>query len=172
MTDLTLWNPLKVIPSFEHTASGSREEVEALFHSFETMNLPILCQRDDTGKHVGYLSANGRLVRLAEDTGLMVSPMRSDSTLSYDYGYIYRRPETALSWLLCSLGFAPNMTAFEAEVLVFHIPENQRPLRLSFELPLNDAQFYVYSNLSAEGTEVERLRQPFSGVLLNLNGSN
>jgi len=173
MTEMIRWNPLRVIPSFVNTDVGSLGEMESLYQAFETMNLPIMCQRDDTDStNVGYLSANGMLARLTPDTGIMVNPVRTDSPVEYEFGYVYSEPQNAIAWLLCRLGFAANALAFERDVLIFHILENPRPLRLSFDGKLNEAQYRMYSQLAAAGTHVEHVTNPFAGIHLGFSPSN
>lgn len=173
MTELIRWNPLRVIPSFVNTEVGSEDEMESIFQAFDTMDLPLMCQRDDSNSSVvGYISANGMLARLTPQSGIMVNALRSDSPVEYEFGYIYNNPANAIAWLLCHLGFAPNALAFERDVLIFHVLDNPRPLRLSFDETLNEMQFQMYSELSEKGTHVERQSSKFSGLYLKPNMPN
>lgn len=169
MTEMIRWNPLRVIPSFVDAEVGSVEEMETIFQVFDTMNLPIMCQLDEdvSRNEVGYLSANGMLARLTPQTGLMVNAIRADSPVAYEFGYVYNKPENAIAWLLCHLGFASNALAFERETLIFHVPESPKPLRLSFDEPLNESQYQMYSGLSEGGTHIQRVRNVFSGYHLS-----
>lgn len=164
MSEMTLWNPLKYIPSFEGLKTGSLEEIEVFMDIFETLDLPIITERypEEDSKSC-YLFANNRVARLSPDSGVIVNPLRQDDPTTYDRGYIYENPVQAVCWLICQLGFGPNTLAFESEALIFHIPANFRPLRLSFEKPLTDAKFIAYTQLVGDGTVVERAQNPMWG---------
>lgn len=166
------WNPLTVIPSFAGVENGSYEELDTIYRCFETMDLPILCERAEDGENLGYVTANDMLVRLTPHTGIMVNPMRKDTQVPYDFGYVYHDPQHAISWILGQLGFATNSISYESEVLLFHIPENDRPFRLSFEIALNDAQFDMYTQILSTGTPVERIQSSAFGSRLKNFGRN
>lgn len=167
MSELVKWSSKDSIPSFENLNRGGREELDLIFSTLSHLNLPIFCEPSEDPEEVGYVVGNGILTRLTYDTGIMMSAIHVDHPLKYELGYIYDQPEHAIAWILCRLGFGLNACAYESEALLFSLPTQEKPLRLSFELPLTAQQVQTYREIEEVSTHMKRLKGPLLGSLVH-----
>ena len=164
MSQLVKWNPLKYVSCFDGMDPQGEDALEELYLSMSSLQLPVEGVRASAGdSNYAYLSANGKLAKLTLGSGISVNPLRSDSPDKFELGYIYRDPIHALGWLLCALGFGSSTWGYEKEALLFFLPSNERPLRLSFDVSLTTSQVQAYTKLTGESALLLRERNPLMG---------
>jgi hypothetical protein len=164
MPNLEKWDPLRKTASFRGVAKGSREELEILFDIFDTMDFNIITRRGEPDSDtIGYVCANNLLLRLVENTGLLLNHIRTQNDLPFTFGYVYKNPINALSWSLCQFGFASNAMAYEKEAMLFHEASSPKPFRLSFDHALSMSERLAYTSMVDSDTLVTSCTSFFYG---------